>query len=90
MDVFVGSLRGMGFSIVPMIVSLMGACAFRLIYIATYFKAHHSIEVLYYSYPLSWIITGLVHFLTFIIVYKRYLKKNEKNDQESDDSGRKG
>ena len=78
MDVFVGSLRGMGSSILPMFVSLMGACAFRLIFIATYFRSHHSIEVLYYSYPLSWIITALVHLLTFIIVYRRYLKKNEK------------
>ncbi|MBR0419618.1 MAG: MATE family efflux transporter [Erysipelotrichaceae bacterium] len=80
MDVFVGSLRGMGSSIVPMIVSLMGACAFRLIYITTYFKVHHTIEVLYYSYPLSWIITAFVHLLTFIIVYRRYIKKNDESN----------
>ena len=75
MDVLVGSLRGMGSSIIPMIVSLMGACAFRLVWIATYFKAHHTIEVLYYSYPISWIITGMIHFLTFLIVYGRYIRK---------------
>ena len=75
MDVFVGSLRGMGSSIVPMIVSLLGACAFRLVWIATYFKAHRSIDVLYLSYPISWIITAFIHFITFIIVYKKLMRK---------------
>ena len=75
MDVMVGSLRGMGSSLVPMIVSLLGACLFRLVWIATYFRVHHTIEVLYYSYPLSWTITGLVHMLTFIIVYRRLIRR---------------
>ena len=77
MDVFVGSLRGMGSSIVPMIVSLSGACAFRLIWIATYFKTHHTIDVLYLSYPISWIITASVHFITFIVVYRKLVKKSQ-------------
>lgn len=76
MDVFVGSLRGMGSSIFPMIVSLTGACAFRLLWVATYFKTHHSIDVLYLSYPISWIITTSIHFLTFLVVYNRIKKKS--------------
>ena len=77
MDVFVGSLRGMGSSIIPMIVSLSGACAFRLIWIATYFVSHHTIDVLYMSYPISWIITAAVHFLTFLFVYNRLMKHSK-------------
>lgn len=71
MDTLVGSLRGMGYSIFPMITSLLGSCAFRLVWIATYFAAHRSIEVLYYSYPLSWTLTLSVHLLTFIYAYSK-------------------
>ncbi len=76
MDVLVGSLRGMGSSIFPMITSLLGSCAFRLLWIATYFHAHQSIDVLYYSYPLSWTLTAIVHFLTFFFIYGRLKKRN--------------
>ena len=75
MDVFVGVLRGMGASVGPMIVALLGACAFRLVWIATYFQTHHTINNLYISYPLSWALTGFVHFLTFLFVYRRACKR---------------
>jgi len=79
MDVFVGSLRGMGSSILPMIVSLLGACAFRLVWIATYFRSHHDIQSLYVSYPYSWILTASVHFLTILFVNFR-LKRKTRNE----------
>ncbi len=76
MDVCVGSLRGLGYSIFPMFTSLMGSCAFRLIWIATYFKTHHSIDVLYYSYPLSWTLTALVHILTLCFAAYRLRRRD--------------
>ena len=74
MDVMVGSLRGMGCSVVPMIVSLLGACAFRLVWLATIFQIpeYHCIETIYMSYPVSWTLTFLAHVVCFLIVrYKR-------------------
>ncbi len=71
MDVIVGSLRGMGYSIMPMIVSLIGACAFRVVWIFTIFKMHHSLFILYLSYPISWIITFGVHALCYLCVRKK-------------------
>ena len=70
MDVMVGSLRGMGCSIVPMIVSLLGACAFRLVWLATIFQVpeYHCVETIYMSYPVSWTLTFLAHVVCFIIV----------------------
>lgn len=68
MDVMVGSLRGMGFSIMPMIVSLLGACGLRVLWILTYFRMHPTPEVLYASYPVSWAITTLVHIACLVIV----------------------
>jgi len=74
MDVMVGGLRGLGASVFPMIVSLLGACAFRVVWVFTVFAAHRSLEVLYMSYPVSWAITLTAHVITYILV-RRYLQK---------------
>ena len=71
MDAMVGMLRGLGKSIMPMIVSLCGACLFRIIWILTVFKAYHSIFILYISYPISWLITASVHMLCFVVIKKK-------------------
>lgn len=65
MDVMVGSLRGMGYAVLPMCVSLLGACGFRVLWIFTVFAAHHSMPVLFMSYPISWILTAAAHFYCF-------------------------
>ena len=70
MDVIVGSIRGMGFSIMPMIVSFTGACLFRIIWIFTVFQMSPSLERLYVSYPISWALTFTVHLLCFNFVAK--------------------
>lgn len=75
MDVMVGSLRGMGYSIMPMLVSLSGACLFRVVWIYTIFKQYHTLKCLYWSYPISWTLTFLVHLLCFAVVYRRLYRK---------------
>lgn len=76
MDVIVGSLRGMGYSVVPMIVSLIGACGLRLVWIFTGFQMEpfHSLTGLYITYPVSWFITFAAHSVCFIVIRKK-LKK---------------
>lgn len=76
MDVLVGGLRGLGYSIVPMVVSILGACVFRLIWIYTIFQNVHTLDMLYISYPISWIATATVHFISYIIVYRLVKKKH--------------
>ena len=73
MDVMVGSLRGLGYSIMPTIVSLIGACGLRLLWIFTFFRLEqfHSLTSLYMTYPISWTITTLAHIVCFIIVRKK-------------------
>lgn len=68
MDTLVGSLRGMGYSIMPMLVSLTGACLLRIIWILTIFQAQHTLFSLYISYPVSWGITAVAHFICYLIV----------------------
>ena len=73
MDVFVGVLRGMGYSVMPMIVSLVGACGLRILWLDTVFKIpeYHTIEVVYLSYPITWLITLCVHFICYIVVKQK-------------------
>ena len=72
MDSIVGTIRGMGYSIMPMIVSLLGACAFRIVWIYTIFRFIYTPECLYISYPISWILTFSVHFICYFNVSKKY------------------
>lgn len=74
MDTMVGMLRGLGSAVVPMIVSMIGACGFRIIWIQTIFAQHHLLDVLYISYPVSWIITAGTHMICYFILWKRIKK----------------
>jgi putative MATE family efflux protein len=71
MEVASGSLRGLGYAVAPMIVSLTGACALRILWIYTIFAAWHTQFSLYISYPISWVITLAAHLICFAIVYKK-------------------
>ena len=75
MDVFVGSLRGIGYSIMPMIVSLTGACLFRIVWIYTIFAMYHTQFVLYISYPISWALTASIHFICYMVVRRKFIVK---------------
>ncbi len=78
MEVLVGLLRGMGQSLLPTTVSLLGACAFRVLWIYTVFAADKTLTTLYISYPISWLLTSFIHLVCFFIVYfynKRKLLK---------------
>ena len=75
MDTLTGGLRGLGHSTMPMIVSLLGACVSRLLWIATYFRVHHTEQVLFFSYPASWFLTLSVHAMCLVIIYRRWVQK---------------
>ena len=74
MEVLTGFLRGLGKTWMPMIVSVFGACIFRVVWIYTVFAAQPSLEVLYLSYPISWIITPLVHTIVLIVTFRQKSK----------------
>lgn len=75
MEVLVGCQRGMGLSITPMIVSMLGACGLRILWISTIFQTHRTLFMLFLSYPISWFITSSVHFL----FYKLHYRKLQRN-----------
>ncbi len=71
MDVMVGSLRGLGWSVAPMFVSVVGACGLRLAWIATVFQLYRTPQCLYFSYPVTWVITGATHIVCFLIIRRK-------------------
>ena len=75
MDTMVGVLRGIGYSVIPMVVSMVGACGLRLVWVATVFQWVHTPAMLYLSYPVSWAVTALVHLLFFLFVRKHAYAK---------------
>ena len=71
MDVGSGVVRGLGYSIMPMLVSMVGACVFRVIWIFTVFRMYHTLFTLYVSYPISWVLTVIAHMICYLIVRRR-------------------
>lgn len=71
MEVGAGMMRGSGYSVTPMIVSVLGACGMRIVWIYTFFAAVHTLPMLYVSYPISWLITAAVHMLCFLFVWRK-------------------
>ena len=80
MDVMVGCLRGLGYSIMPMIVSLAGACGIRVLWIFTVFQWDRTLTMLYISYPVSWMITAAVHIICFLIIIRKVPNMDAEDD----------
>ena len=78
MDCIVGSIRGMGYAVTPTIVSLLGACGLRILWIFTIFQIpeYHTEFMLFVSYPVSWTITFLVHFICYIFMRRKFPKQD--------------
>lgn len=82
MDCIVGAIRGMGYAVAPTIVSLLGACGLRILWIFTIFTIpeYHTEFMLFLSYPLSWAITFIAHFICFIIMRRKFPKHDLPHD----------
>ena len=75
MDSCCGMVRGLGKSWKPMLVTIFGACVFRLVWIATIFRLSPTLETLYVSYPISWILTAAVHSICFVFDYRKLIRR---------------
>lgn len=73
MDVMGALIRGIGHSILPMVVTLIGACGLRIVWIFTVFQipAFHNLKMLLVSYPISWLCTWIALLICFVILYKK-------------------
>lgn len=76
METACGSIRGLGKSLNPTITTLVGACGLRVVWIYTVFAALGTIQSLYWSYPVSWLLTFAAHFVS-LLIYRRELLKGD-------------
>lgn len=83
-EVLVGCMRGMGYSLTPMIANFFCICAFRILWIYTACKSVNTPQMLYMSWPISWILNITVDGILMAIIYKREKKRlvlaREKED----------
>lgn len=72
MDSMGGVIRGVGHSILPMIITLVGACGLRIVYLATFFQIprFHTFQSIFYSYPISWVVTFTFLTASFVWIMK--------------------
>lgn len=71
MDLLPGALRGMGHSTVPMILSVIGTVGTRIVWIYVIFPCHRSLDFLFISYPVSWLLTIVMQVICFYFVRKK-------------------
>ena len=75
LDVFVCSMRGMGYSTMPTVLMLVGICGVRLTWLWTVFPAHRTLDVIYMCYPLSWTVTSAILGILWVRCYRDMMKK---------------
>lgn len=78
LDAAAGSLRGLGASTISMLISVLGICGSRLLWIFTVFQIPelHTLACLYSSYPISWILTAIAEFVAFPIIFRRMAERS--------------
>jgi len=74
MDVSAGALRGLGSSLTPMLISVLGVCGLRMLWIATIFQIprFHTLQHLFLSYPITWVVTHLCQLAAFLLIFRKY------------------
>lgn len=75
MNVTVGVLRGLGSSVMPMVMSLIGTCGLRIVWVYTILPLNHTWEMLFLSYPVTWLVTGAFQFICYLVVKRSTLDK---------------
>lgn len=85
MDTTTSALRGLGYSFIPMIITLMGACGLRILWVYTIFQIpqYHTLHCLFQSYPVSWILTFSVEIVLFLLICKKKQKSENTLPQRS-------
>ena len=85
-DVTTGILRGLGASLAPMLVSVLGVCGLRILWVSTVFQMpqFHTADWLFISYPLSWGVTFMAQLVLYAFVYRRYVTKCRKLEENCD------
>ena len=85
-EVTSGTLRGLGASVSPMVVSVLGVCGFRVLWVETVFQIpqFHTPDWLFVSYPISWVLTFVTELILLVFVYRKFAAKCRKMEVSGD------
>lgn len=71
MNMMASVMRGHGYSYLPTVITLLGVCAFRIVWVYTAFAWTPTLPVLYISYPISWTLTTITHYISYFALRKK-------------------
>ena len=71
MDCTIAASRGLGKTVGPTVIVILGSCVFRVAWVYTIFAHFHTVPSLYLLYPCSWIVTAIAEIGYFVVVYKQ-------------------
>lgn len=81
-EVLSGALRGMGDVLIPTVITLGGVCVLRLVWIAGILRFAPTIEMIIYSYPITWIVTAVLFIIYYLYkkkrIFARYCERSEQ------------
>lgn len=75
-EISAGAMRVLGHSLLPAIITVIGSCVLRLIWISTVCRIFHEFRVLIIIYPISWILTGIIMVIAYHIIRRKVVLKN--------------
>ncbi|MBE6562000.1 MAG: MATE family efflux transporter [Ruminococcaceae bacterium] len=79
MEVLTGALRGLGSSVLPMLLTVFGVCGIRVAWAYTVFPMDPSLKTLYIAYPVSWIFTTILLCIALVICYRNFMRTHSEN-----------
>lgn len=77
MGVMPGAIRAFGYSLPPSLITIIGTCGIRILWVYTVFQAYHELNVLYLVHPITWVLTNIALFTTYFIVLNKHMKKQK-------------
>lgn len=77
LEVQMGTIRGMGYSLVPTLISVIGVCVLRIVWIYTVFRQIYTMRALYLCYPVTWVVSVIAMHVAYIIIRKKMQKGHD-------------
>lgn len=84
MELISSSLRGLGHSLMPAATCVVGVCVLRILWVFTVFRQYMTFRTLCLVYPITWVLTGLVLVIAYLVISRKLLKRGEENDTAAD------
>ena len=76
-EVLVGCMRGMNYTVLPTCASFLSVCVYRIIWVFTIFRAYHTTKSLWMSYPISWIINFAIDLVMILVLFRAVMRRRE-------------